>query len=246
MFVPQSPWLIKDAWGARMSFVSAEEHVRSTAHDDPRTSWGAHDLLGWLKAAFDRTFALIALIAISPILACVAALIWIRNDGPIFYAHNRIGKNGAVFPCYKFRSMTPDDGRLFDQLMEIDPIARKEWIDNRKVYRDPRVTRLGAFLRSSSIDELPQFWNVLRGDMSVVGPRPVTEEELEKYGVHAADYLSIRPGLTGPWQVSGRSEISFKERVEIDADYIENWSFWGDLKIILRTVRTVALRQGAM
>ncbi|MEO8243090.1 MAG: sugar transferase, partial [bacterium] len=124
-------------------------------------------------------------------------------------------------------------------------IAREDWLVHRKVFRDPRVSRLGAFLRSSSLDELPQLWNVLCGDMSMVGPRPITTEELVEYGEHVTDYLSVRPGLTGAWQVSGRSEATFAERVKLDVDYVRNLSFAGDLKILFRTVLVVLKRQGA-
>lgn len=198
-----------------------------------------------LKFAFDRAAALAALIVLFPVMLVVALAILKRRDGPVFFSHTRIGRDGRPFKCHKFRTMIPDRGNDFDQILAIDPIARDDWATRRKIYRDPRISQLGAFLRSTSLDELPQFWNVLKGDMSLVGPRPITEEELSHYGDHAEEYLSVRPGITGVWQVSGRSDATYPERVRMDVNYVSNRSFAGDLKIVLRTVRVVLVRQGA-
>jgi lipopolysaccharide/colanic/teichoic acid biosynthesis glycosyltransferase len=197
------------------------------------------------KSAFDRLTALIALLMVAPVMLGIAALILLRRDGPVFFSHDRVGRDGRMFRCHKFRTMVPNGARLFDRMLAIDPIASEDWLVRRKVYRDPRVSRLGAFLRSTSLDELPQFWNVLKGDMSMVGPRPITVEELAKYGDNARDYLSVRPGITGAWQVSGRSECTYAERVALDVDYIRNLSFSRDMSILLRTVDVVLRRQGA-
>ncbi len=186
------------------------------------------------------------LVALSPILMVVAVAILSRRDGPLFYGHMRVGKDGRLFKCLKFRTMVPDGGRRFDAVMAIDPIARDAWETRRKICRDPRVSPLGAFLRATSLDELPQFINVLRGDMSLVGPRPITEEELAQYGDHAAAYLAVRPGITGVWQVSGRSDATYAERVAFDLDYVRNQSFARDLAIMLKTIKVVLTRQGAM
>ncbi len=197
------------------------------------------------KVVFDRFAAALALLMIAPVMVVIAALILMRRDGPVFFSHVRVGRGGQLFRCHKFRTMVPSGAELFDRILAIDPIASEDWLVRRKVYRDPRVSRLGAFLRSTSLDELPQLWNVLRGDMSMVGPRPITEDELAHYGEHTRDYLSVRPGITGAWQVSGRSECTYAERVALDVDYVRNLSFAQDMRILLRTVDVVLRRQGA-
>ena len=197
------------------------------------------------KAVFDRFTAFMALVAVAPIMTVISVLILLRRDGPVFFSHVRVGRDGRLFRCHKFRTMVPDGARLFNQILAIDPIASEDWAVRRKVYRDPRVSRLGAFLRSTSLDELPQLWNVLTGDMSMVGPRPITLDELTQYGDNARDYLSVRPGITGAWQVSGRSECTYAERVALDVDYVRNLSFARDMAILLRTVDVVLRRQGA-
>lgn len=198
-----------------------------------------------LKTVFDRCAALMGLVLIAPMLMVIAGLIMMRRDGPVFFSHVRVGRDGRLFRCHKFRTMVLNGTDLFDQILAIDPIARDDWQVRRKIFRDPRVSRLGAFLRSSSLDELPQLWNVLCGDISLVGPRPITQEELLNYGEYASDYLSVRPGITGAWQVSGRSASTFAERVALDVDYIRNPSFARDMTILLRTVNVVLRRQGA-
>lgn len=199
----------------------------------------------WAKSAFDRCAAILALAMVAPLMLAIAALILLRRDGPVFFSHSRVGRDGRMFRCHKFRTMVPNGSKLFDQILAIDPIASEDWQVRRKVYRDPRVSRLGAFLRSTSLDELPQLWNVLVGDMAMVGPRPITVEELQHYGDNARDYLSVRPGITGAWQVSGRSECTYAERVALDVDYVRNLSFARDMAILLRTVDVVLRRQGA-
>jgi len=197
------------------------------------------------KVVFDRLVALVALITLAPVMAVVATLILMRRDGPVFFSHPRVGRGGKIFRCHKFRTMVPNGGALFEQVLAIDPVARDDWEIRRKVFRDPRVSRLGAFLRSSSLDELPQFWNVLCGEMSMVGPRPVTAEELEHYGEAARDYMTVRPGITGIWQVSGRSGCTFAERVALDVGYVRNLSFAQDIAILFRTVKVVLSHEGA-
>ncbi len=198
-----------------------------------------------LKTVFDRVAAFFALLMIAPVMLTIATLILLRRDGPVFFSHVRVGRRGRMFRCHKFRTMVPDGTKLFDHILSIDPVAREDWAVRRKVFRDPRVSQLGGFLRSTSLDELPQLWNVLIGDMSMVGPRPITTEELAQYGEHARDYMSVRPGITGAWQVSGRSDCTFSERVALDVDYIRNLSFSRDVSILLRTVDVVLRRQGA-
>lgn len=196
-----------------------------------------------LKRSFDIAGALGALLLLAPVLLVLALLV--RSDGgPILFRQTRVGRSGRPFSCLKFRTMVIDAEQRMEQLLR-DPEARAEWETSRKLREDPRVTRLGDFLRRTSLDELPQLFNVLRGDMSLVGPRPVVPEELECYGERSALYLQVRPGLTGLWQVSGRSETSYPERVALDAWYIRNWSLWYDMAILFKTVRVLWQRRGA-
>jgi undecaprenyl-phosphate galactose phosphotransferase len=168
-----------------------------------------------------------------------------RTGRPVLFGHDRVGRGGRAFRCYKFRTMVPDADRVLAELLARDPEARATWARDYKLREDPRVTRIGAWLRRTSLDELPQLWNVLRGDMSLVGPRPVMAEELGRYGDAARYYLDVRPGLTGLWQISGRNDIDYPERVALDAWYIKNWSIWYDIVILAKTVRVVRDAKGA-
>ncbi len=198
-----------------------------------------------LKRGFDILGALALLTVLLPLFALIA--LFVKADGgPAFYAHERVGRGGQRFGCLKFRSMVVDADRRLAALLEIDPAARAEWEACRKLKRDPRVTWIGRFLRASSLDELPQLLNVLRGEMSLVGPRPVQAAELAlHYGAAAEHYLSVRPGITGLWQVSGRSDTSYATRVALDVQYATNPSLLTDLMILLRTPAAVLLRRGA-
>ncbi|MFC4160208.1 sugar transferase [Chitinimonas lacunae] len=202
-------------------------------------------LLGRLaKRLFDLIGATLLLLLLAlPMLL----LMWrLRAEGgSAIYGHLRVGRDGRPFRCFKFRTMVPDADRRLAELLASDPQARAEWEREFKLKNDPRVTRLGDFLRRSSIDELPQLFNVLRGEMSLVGPRPVIEAELVRYGDKLADYLAVRPGMTGLWQVSGRNDTSYEHRVALDSDYVRNWSFSRDLVILFRTVGVVLGRKGA-
>jgi exopolysaccharide production protein ExoY len=191
---------------------------------------------GISKRVLDLAVAITALLLLSPLMIMVAALIKATSRGPVIYAHRRVGQGGRSFPCYKFRTMVPDGDTVLARHLASDPEAAREWQETRKLRRDPRITRIGVALRASSLDELPQLLNVLRGEMSCVGPRPVVEEELERFGPHAAEYLAARPGLTGLWQVSGRSSLTYDERVLLDSRYVRDWSLAADLVILLRTV----------
>ena len=166
-------------------------------------------------------------------------LVRLESGGPIFYADKRMGRNGELFSCFKFRTMVPDAEAVLQRLLEEDPRARKEYARYHKLREDPRITRVGKFLRKTSLDELPQLWNVLRGEMSLVGPRPYLPRESEDIGVTQSDILRVYPGMTGPWQVSGRSNTSFEERVRMDAYYVRDWSVWLDLVLLARTVKTL-------
>jgi exopolysaccharide production protein ExoY len=167
------------------------------------------------------------------------------SRGPVFYRHKRIGFRGSEFGCLKFRTMIPYSEEAFQAYLQQNCEARREWSETRKLKHDPRVTPIGAFLRKTSLDELPQLINVIRGEMSLVGPRPVTRQELDHYGRYSAYYLQARPGLTGAWQISGRSNTSYEERVALDTQYVRDWSFGADLKIVVLTVPCVIAARGS-
>jgi lipopolysaccharide/colanic/teichoic acid biosynthesis glycosyltransferase len=198
------------------------------------------------KRLVDIAASLCLIIAILPLLMLIGAGL-ASNGGPPIYRHRRIGRDGRTFDCLKFRTMHVDADRMLAEALQADPALRDEWLASRKLRRDPRITRIGRILRTTSLDELPQLLNVLRGDMSLVGPRPVVVDEFRQHytGSAAAAYLSVRPGITGLWQVSGRSDVDYQRRVELDAAYVRNLSLIGDLKLLLRTVLVLARRQGA-
>jgi undecaprenyl-phosphate galactose phosphotransferase len=196
-----------------------------------------------LKRCIDVIGASLGLVLLGPLLIAIGLLI--RADGgPALYGHRRVGMHGRPFQCLKFRTMVQNADRKLHELLARDPEAAAQWKREYKLRNDPRITRFGQFLRKSSIDELPQLINVLRGEMSLVGPRPIVEGELAYYGDDARFYLQVRPGITGLWQVSGRNDVSYDRRVALDAWYVRNWSVWHDLAIICRTVPTVLRRRG--
>ena len=186
-------------------------------------------------------------IAISPILIVIALWIYKDSPGPVIFKHRRIGRNGKEFNCYKFRSMCVDAKEKLEQLLKTDPEAKAEWEKDFKLKNDPRITKSGAFLRKTSLDELPQIFNVLKGEMSLVGPRPIIRDEMIRYGEYINDYLMVKPGITGMWQVSGRSKITdFEEIVKLDTQYIEKWSIGLDIKILVKTFAVVFKKDGSM
>jgi lipopolysaccharide/colanic/teichoic acid biosynthesis glycosyltransferase len=197
------------------------------------------------KRLLDITLASVLLLVALPIILLVAFAVSVSSRGPVLYGHERIGRNGRRFRCLKFRTMCVDADERLERLLASDPDARAEYEASYKLKNDPRVTRIGGAPRRSSLDELPQLLNVLSGDMSLVGPRPVVADELELYERHQEAYLSARPGLTGAWQVSGRSDISYDERVALDVDYLHRQSPREDAAILCRTVVVVAKRVGA-
>ena len=198
------------------------------------------------KNVFDFSLTAVGTICISPLLVYIAYRIKKEDPGPIFFAHERIGKNGKPFPCYKFRSMVTNSQEMLQQYLTENPAAKEEWEQEFKLKNDPRVTPIGKVLRRTSLDELPQIFNVLQGEMSLVGPRPVIQEELDKYyGETAKLYCTVKPGITGLWQVSGRSDTTYDERVAMDESYINNRSFLGDIVILWKTIGVVALKKGA-
>jgi len=208
-----------------------------------------HNLLDpWsqmLKRALDLVGTVIGGVLISPLVFAIAVLIKLDSPGPAFYGHRRLGAAGEHFFCWKFRTMHVDAERLLDKHLQDNPFLRAEWEQNQKLRDDPRVTRVGRFLRQISLDELPQLWNVLRGEMSLTGPRPIVDAEVPKYGEVYKLYKRIRPGMSGLWQVGGRSDTSYVERVEMDSYYVRNWSVWLDLIILVRTIKIVVLGEGA-
>ncbi|MDF0601689.1 sugar transferase [Psychromarinibacter sp. C21-152] len=224
-------------------------HFDSAAALSPRRDFrprAADDTIPAAKLVLDKLGAAVALVLFAPVMALIALLILATERGPVLYGHTRVGAGGRSFRCLKFRTMRTDSQETLDEILLTDPIAREEWRTSFKFDRDPRVTRLGDFLRRSSLDELPQIWNVLRGDMSLVGPRPITAKEAPMYGPHFAAYLSVRPGVTGLWQVSGRSDTTYDERVALDLAYVDSAGLWQDLGIICRTATAVLLRRGAV
>ncbi len=198
----------------------------------------------FIKTAFDRFGAAMALLALSPVFLVLMYLVK-RDGGPAFYGQTRIGRSGHTFKCWKFRSMIVNAEAILKDLLASDPEARAEFERDFKLKNDPRITKVGHFLRKTSLDELPQLWNVLMGEMSLVGPRPVTAQETINYGVALNDYLSVRPGMTGLWQISGRNDVTYAERVQLDSDYVNNWSFMGDIAIMFKTVFVMVNRSGA-
>jgi undecaprenyl-phosphate galactose phosphotransferase len=197
-----------------------------------------------LKRSFDIVAGLLLLFAFAPLLLFLMLAV-AADGGPPLFGHRRIGAGGRPFKCWKFRSMVVDAEAALAQTLASDPEARREWQRDFKLRKDPRVTRLGQFLRKSSLDELPQLLNIITGEMSLIGPRPIVTDEVERYGAGFADYTACRPGLTGLWQVSGRNDIDYAERVAIDRRYARSWSFKGDMAILARTVGVVLRRNGA-
>jgi Undecaprenyl-phosphate galactose phosphotransferase WbaP len=197
-----------------------------------------------VKRIFDVVGATSLLILLAPFFAFMTFKI--RQSGAdAIFGHARIGRYGKSFYCLKFRTMVPDAAKVLDELLETDPGVKEQWERDFKLREDPRVTPIGAFLRGTSLDELPQLWNVLKGEMSLVGPRPIIEEELQRYGEQAPYYLEARPGITGLWQISGRNDTGYEHRVALDSWYVRNWSLWYDLVILVRTARVVLERKGA-
>jgi len=198
-----------------------------------------------LKRLIDLTLVISGGLVILPFLLLIALFVKISSPGPVLYGHKRLGLNGKHFKAYKFRSMVIDADKQLQALLDADPRLKDEWESSRKLKNDPRVTFIGKILRRTSFDEFPQLLNILKGDMSLVGPRPVTDPEIEKYGENAHRVLTVKPGLTGLWQVSGRSDTDYTERVSYDLYYLQNWSAWLDLWILYRTAGVIIKGRGA-
>ncbi len=200
---------------------------------------------GRLKRAFDFAVAASALLFLAPAFLTIAILIRLNDKGPILYRHTRVGRQGERFECLKFRTMATDSEERLAHILLTDPHAAAEWQEGQKLRNDPRITKIGAFLRKTSLDELPQLWNVLRGDMSIIGPRPITRAELNRYGRDRRYYLLVRPGITGLWQVSGRSSTGYERRIRFDREYLEEWSWLGEFWILLMTIPAVLKTEDA-
>jgi exopolysaccharide production protein ExoY len=232
---------------------AARRHFRVIGQIDPsaggflaevsRTS-PAHPIREGIKRLVDILGAILLGVVFLPLILAIAVLL--RSEGgPIIFRHRRVGRDGAMFDCVKFRSMVPDADRALRDLLERQPELKAEWIQDHKLRHDPRITAVGRFLRRTSLDELPQIWNVIRGDMSLVGPRPVVREELMRYGRCASVYLSTRPGITGLWQVTGRNDTNYRRRVALDVYYVRRQNLLLDLYILLKTTHVVLGGDGA-
>lgn len=198
-----------------------------------------------VKRSMDIALVLLSLPVTLPILGAVATAVALSTPGPVFYSHRRIRKNGAFFSMWKFRTMCVNSAEVLEKYLASHPEAKAEWSKSHKLRHDPRVTRVGAFLRRYSLDELPQLWNVLTGQMSLVGPRPIVAAEVEKYSDCFGCYCKVKPGLTGLWQVSGRSSLTYDERVGLDCDYVQRWSLRKDARILMKTFSAVVNQDGA-
>ena len=198
-----------------------------------------------IKRCGDIALVLVSMPLALLVVGCIAAVVKLSSPGPVFYSHRRIRKGGAFFSMWKFRTMCIDSAEVLEGYLAHNPKARVEWNTTHKLRQDPRITRVGFFLRRYSLDELPQLWNVLAGQMSLVGPRPIVAAEVEKYAEHFDCYCRVKPGLTGLWQVSGRSEVTYQRRVELDCEYVEQWSLIREIVILFKTFASVVNQDGA-
>jgi len=197
------------------------------------------------KNIFDFLFAIVFIVSFSPLFIFIIFLLKFFSNTDVFFIHKRIGKNGNLFSLYKFRTMKHSRYEILSDYLKNNPEQKKYWKENQKLKNDPRVTRIGYFLREYSLDELPQVLNVLKGDMSFIGPRPIVEEEKNKYGDKLVYYNRVKPGLSGLWQVSGRNNTSYNERVKFDCMYVSNISFFNDVKIFFKTIFVIIIKKGA-
>lgn len=235
---------------SRPPSLTTSHHASRAANDpsvDPlATKVGLNMVQRSLKRIFDLVSVIVILVLFFWAIIAVAIAVRLTTGSPVIYGHMRVGRDGKEFNCYKFRSMVPHADKVLARLLATDANAREDWNRDFKLKNDPRVTRVGQFIRKTSFDEFPQLWNVLMNDMSIVGPRPVVRKELDVYYSGAEDhYTSVKPGLTGPWQVSGRNDMEYSERVTLDMDYVETWGLFRDLVIVLRTVGVMIGRKGA-
>jgi exopolysaccharide production protein ExoY len=224
--------------------------VRNPPPEIKRDDGTGHVGLKWYEFALKRVFDLLSVIVILVLFGWLMVLIAIAirmgGGSQIIYGHTRVGRKGRHFQCYKFRSMVPNSAEVLRDLLARDPEARQQWQRDFKLKDDPRITRIGRFIRKTSLDELPQLWNVVTGEMSIVGPRPVVQNEFDYYYGDAREhYLAVPPGLTGLWQVSGRNDLDYSERIRLDISYVDNWNVFTDFIIVMRTVKVMVARRGA-
>jgi Undecaprenyl-phosphate galactose phosphotransferase WbaP len=198
-----------------------------------------------VKRGLDFALATTLLLLFAPVLAILALGVRLTSKGPVFFAQDRIGQSGRTFRFFKFRSMVQNSEEIFSSFLDSDPEARSQWQTYQKLERDPRITWFGQFIRKTSLDELPQIWNVLKGDMSIVGPRPCMPSQKSLYGQHWPYYCAVKPGITGLWQVSGRNWLTYEQRVQLDVAYVKRWCLSADLRILLRTVQVVLTGHGS-
>jgi len=249
---PASTTVVDAKWAARHAAVQQRMRWdrpagrRQHAITDLRLIQQIRRANGPFKRLLDIVASAAGLVVLAPGFLLVAILVWLSDGGAPFYGHKRVGRQGRDFICWKFRSMHVRGDAILRAHLENNPAAAREWAENRKLKDDPRVTPIGRFLRKTSIDELPQLWNVLKGEMSLVGPRPIVRDELDRYGKDRRFYLVVRPGITGLWQVSGRSDASYERRVQLDREYVLTWSNISDLSILVRTVPAVLKSEGAV
>lgn len=230
--------------GLLNGYSGGSQHTTGSRHV------AAHQPAGLIRYRFVKRILDLCVIALMlpillPALLLVGAVVKFTSPGPVFFSHRRICRHGAFFSMWKFRTMCVNSSEVLDQYLATRPAARNEWNRTHKLRRDPRITSVGLFLRRYSLDELPQVWNVITGKMSLVGPRPIVAAEVEKYGQYFDYYTRVKPGVTGLWQVSGRSKLSYDARVKLDSDYVLNWSLLRDSRILLATVKSVVNRDGA-
>ena len=197
------------------------------------------------KRIIDLCATAVGGVLIFPLLLLLTLLVYMESGGPVFYKDRRMGQDGNLFSCVKFRTMVPEAETLLQRMLEEDEDMRREYFRYHKLRNDPRVTRIGGFLRKTSLDELPQLWNVLRGEMSLIGPRPYLPRESKEIGITQSDILRVPPGMSGPWQVAGRNQASFEDRVRMDDYYVHDWSVWLDIVLLARTAKTVVRGRGA-
>lgn len=240
----------KKVWNVMHEFYS-EENIALTTEEITTLNYNNDNIKKVYKACIKRIVDIIIGIIGTIILIPLTAIIWTieklsQEKGPVFYAHSRIGKNGKVFKVYKFRSMVVDADKVLKEYLEKYPDERKEYEENIKLKNDPRITKIGKFLRKTSLDEWPQFLNILLGDMSLIGPRPIVEKELELYGDNKQTLLSVKPGLTGYWQANGRSNTTYDQRIQMELYYVKNLSPLLDLKIFFKTFIAVLKKEGAV
>lgn len=237
------PYRDVDVEGVRNGFAtSSSTNVVEFSSVVPDSAFSRISLPG--KRALDIVGALIGLVVFAPLFLVIFLLVR-RDGGPALFKHKRVGRDGKEFEMLKFRSMIVNAEEMVDKIIANDPVRRAEWLETHKFSDDPRVTKIGDFLRRKSFDELPQLWNVLRGDMSLVGPRPIGLDEVVKYGPAYTKFISVRPGLTGLWQVNGRNDLAYQEKVALDVAYLSNLSWSNDVRILFRTVLVVLLERGA-